>query len=242
MKGISIITGSARGIGKAIATKCVVKGMNVAIVDVDYEAAKKTATELNSIGNGKAIAYKVDVTNYDQVLNMVKDVLRDWETIHSLVNNAGILSLLTNFEDETIEGWKKVIDVNLMGTVNCCKAILPEMKKNNFGRIVNMSSLSAFTGGSAVTPAYAASKAAIASITRSIAKQVAHMGINVNTVSPGLISTEMTIQCNYSPEAVPAKRLGTPEDVANGVYFLLSSEAEYITGINLDINGGILMR
>ena len=239
---VVIITGSGKGIGRAIAEKCADNGMNVVVVDIDENLAINTADEISRRYNVKTLAIKTDVSNEDNVKSMVKRVLDEFGDIYALVNNAGIIRLGKPFEEVENEEWNTVFKVNLMGVVNCCKAVLPTLKNNKKGKIVNMSSLSAYTGGMAVTPAYAASKAAIMSVTRSIAKQVAHLKINVNSVAPGLIDTEGASICNYKPEQVPLNELGTPENIADAVYFLLSDSASHITGTTLDVNGGMLMK
>lgn len=237
-----IVTGSGKGIGRAIAEKCAENRMNVVIVDIDESLATKTAKEIEEKYKVKALAVKTDVSNEDNVKDMVKKVLDEFGDIYALVNNAGIICLGKPFEDVDNKEWNTVFNINFMGVVNCCKAVLPTLKKNKSGKIVNMSSLSAYTGGMAVTPAYAASKAAIMSVTRSIAKQVASLKINVNSVAPGLIDTEGASICGYKPEQVPLNELGTPENVADAVCFLISDEARHITGTTLDVNGGMFMK
>lgn len=239
---VVIITGSGKGIGRAIAEKCADNGMKVVVVDVDENLAINTADEISRKYNVKTLAIKTDVSNEESVKLMVKKVLDEFGDIYALVNNAGIIRLGKPFEEVENDEWNTVFKVNFMGAVNCCKAVLPTLKNNKKGKIVNMSSLSAYTGGMAVTPAYAASKAAIMSVTRSIAKQVAHLKINVNSIAPGLIDTEGASICNYKPEQVPLNELGTPENIADAVYFLLSDSASHITGTTLDVNGGMLMK
>ncbi|MGI6227086.1 MAG: SDR family NAD(P)-dependent oxidoreductase [Peptococcales bacterium] len=239
---VVIVTGSGKGIGRAIAERCAENGMNVVIVDVDENLAHNTAQEISQKFNVKTLAVKTDVSKEEEVNDMVRKSMNEFGDIFALVNNAGIILLGKPFEEVDNSEWNKVFSINFMGVVNCCKAVLPILKKNRKGKIVNMSSLSAYTGGMAVTPAYAASKAAIMSVTRSIAKQVAPLKINVNSVAPGLVETEGASICNYKPEQVPLNELATPDNVADAVYFLLSDEASHITGTTLDVNGGILMK
>jgi 3-oxoacyl-[acyl-carrier protein] reductase len=239
---VVIVTGSGKGIGRAIAEKCAENSMNVVVVDIDKNLAINTAEEISRKYNVRTLAIKTDVSSEEDVNSMVKYTLDEFGDIYALVNNAGIIRLGKPFEEVENEEWNTVFKVNFMGVVNCCKAVLPILKNNKKGKIVNMSSLSAYTGGMAVTPAYAASKAAIMSVTRSIAKQVAHLKINVNSVAPGLIDTDGASICNYKPEQVPLNELGTPENIADAVYFLLSDSASHITGTTLDVNGGMFMK
>lgn len=239
---VVIVTGSGKGIGKSIAERCAEHGMDVVIVDIDESLAINTAKEIREKYNVKTLAVMTDVSNEKNVKSMVEKVLDEFNDIYALVNNAGIIRIGKPFEEVDNEEWNTVFNINFMGVVNCCKAILPILKKNGKGKIVNMSSLSAYTGGMAVTPAYAASKAAIMSVTRSIAKQVAPLKINVNSVAPGLVDTEGAAICDYKPEQVPLNELATPDNIADAVYFLLSDEARHITGTTLDVNGGIFMK
>lgn len=239
---VVIVTGSAKGIGRAIAERCAESKMKIVIADIDKNLADKTAKEISDKYLVESMAVGVDVSNEEEVKSMVKEVLNKFKNIDVLVNNAGVIRLGRPFEEIENSEWNLVFNINLMGVVNCCKAVLPNMKMNKRGKIINMSSLSAYTGGLAVSPTYVASKAAIMSVTRSLAKQVAHLKINVNSVAPGLIDTDMTELCGYDPEQVPLKELGTPEHVAEGVYFLVSNASNYITGTTLDINGGLYMK
>lgn len=239
---VVIVTGSGKGIGRAIAERCAEHGMYVVIVDVDENLATNTAKEISEKYNVKALAVKTDVSNEEEVKEMAEKVLNEFGDIYALVNNAGIIRLGKPFEEVENKEWNMIFNINFMGVVNCCKAVLPTLKNNKKGRIINMSSLSAHTGGMAVTPAYAASKAAIMSVTRSIAKQVAPLKITVNSVAPGLVETEGASICNYRPEQVPLNELASPDNVADAVYFLLSDGASHITGTTLDVNGGMFMR
>ena len=239
---VVIVTGAGKGIGRAVAEKCAKHNMEVVIVDVDESLASNTAKEIKEKYNVKTMAVKADVSSEEQVAAMARKVLDKFGDIYALVNNAGIICLGKSFEEVENKEWNTIFNINFMGVVNCCKAVLTTLKNNKKGRIVNMASLSAYTGGMAVTPAYAASKAAIMSVTRSIAKQVAPLKITVNSVAPGLIDTEGAAICNYQPEQVPLNELGTPDNVADAVYFLLSEGARHITGTTIDVNGGIYMK
>ena len=239
----AIITGSSRGIGKAIAIKLSELGCNVII---NYNRNKEQAEELvESIKNKfnvKAIALKADISNYEEVRTMINLAIERFEKIDFLVNNAGISrdGLIQNME---IEDWEKVIKTNLNSVFYCSKIITNHMIKNLSGKLVNISSISGETGNIGQT-SYSASKAGIIGFSKALAKELARHNINVNVVSPGLIKTEMT---NHIPEQIkekilkmiPFRRIGTPKEIANVVAFLLSKESDYITGQIIRVNGGL---
>ena len=163
-------------------------------------------------------------------------------TVDVLVNNAGILSLKKPFVEYTKADWDKIFGINFMGDVFFCKAVIPTRKEKKAGRIINMASQSAETGGLAASPIYAASKAAVWCMTKSLAGEMGPYQVTVNAVAPGYIMTEMTRNAGYRDDMVPMKRLGTPEDVADVVGFLASEDSRYVTGMIVDINGGTVMR
>lgn len=236
---VAIVTGAAQGMGNSIALALANKGANVVIADLNGEKAEQVATEINGLG------LKVDVTKEDEVENMVSVALEKYGTIDILVNNAGILRP-TRINDITKKEWDLVLDVNLNSTFLCTKAVLGVMKKNKFGRIINMSSSAGRSVSTLGGAHYTAAKAAILGFTRAVAKEMAPFGITANSVCPGLIDTEM-VRSDCSVEQIknyensfPINRLGTPEEVAALVLFLIS-DAAYITGAAIDINGGDLM-
>ena len=233
MSKAAIVTGAAQGIGKAIAARLVKDGMRVAIVDINQEAAVAAAEEL---------AGQCDVSQEEQVNIAVQKVLERFGTVDVLVNNAGILSLKKPFVEYTKADWDKIFGINFMGDVFFCKALIPTMKEKKSGRIINMASQSAETGGLAASPIYAASKAAVWCMTKSLAGEMGPYQVTVNAVAPGYIMTEMTRNAGYRDDMVPMKRLGTPEDVADVVGFLASEDSRYVTGMIVDINGGTVMR
>lgn len=233
MSKAAIVTGAAQGIGKAIAARLVKDGMRVAIVDINQEAAVAAAEEL---------AVQCDVSQEEQVNTAVQKVLERFGTVDVLVNNAGILSLKKPFVEYTKADWDKIFGINFMGDVFFCKAVIPTMKEKKAGRIINMASQSAETGGLAASPIYAASKAAVWCMTKSLAGEMGPYQVTVNAVAPGYIMTEMTRNAGYRDDMVPMKRLGTPEDVADVVGFLASEDSRYVTGMIVDINGGTVMR
>ncbi len=191
------------------------------------------------------MAMQADVTQSDQVKEMIGQIEETFGRLDILVNNAGIIRRGT-IETVTEEDWDQVMSVNLKGTFNCCKAVASIMKRQKMGKIINVSSVAGKTGDITSAPGYGPSKAAIDALTKTLARELAPYGINVNAVAPHAIETEMSAQWSEEKrksiiEAIPLKRLGTPEDVAQAVLFLASDNATFITGEILDVNGGFLM-
>jgi len=241
---VAIITGGARGIGKAIALAFVREGAKIAIVDVERERAEILRDEIGRIG-GKAITISCDISKSSEVRDMVSQVQNTFGRVDILVNNAGIIRRGT-IETVTEEDWDRVIEANLKGTFNCCKAVVEIMKRQGYGKIVNISSIAGKMGDITSAPGYGPSKAAIDALTKTLAMQLARYGINANAVSPHAIETEMSAQWSEERRreiiaAIPLGRLGKPEDVAEAVLFLASDRASFITGEILDVNGGALM-
>ena len=240
----AIVTGGSRGIGKAIALRLAKLGANIVVNYTSKpEEAEKVVAEIKEIGR-KAIAIKADVSNGEDVQRLIDEVERQFSTIDILINNAGITrdGLLMRMKDED---WDQVIAINLKGTYNCTKAVTRRMMKQKSGKIVNVASIVGVMGNIGQSN-YAASKAGIIGFTKSIAKELATRGINVNAVAPGFIQTDMTdVLSEDVKEAlmthIPMKQLGTPEDVANVVAFLCSENARYITGQVLNVDGGMVM-
>jgi 3-oxoacyl-[acyl-carrier protein] reductase len=241
---VGIITGAARGIGKAIALTFVREGAKVALVDVDKEKLETLKNEIEK-EKGKVIAISCDVANSRDVRKMVEEVRHTLHRIDILVNNAGIIRRGT-IETVTEQDWDRVIEVNLKGTFNCCKAVAEVMKFQGYGKIVNISSIAGKLGDITSAPGYGPSKAGVDALTKTLARQLAPYGINVNGVSPHAIETEMSAQWSAERRkeiiaSIPLGRLGKPEDVAEAVLFLVSDQASFITGEILDVNGGALM-
>jgi len=241
---VAIVTGAARGIGKAVALTFVRDGAKVALVDVDR-------TQLEALENdivkrkGESINISCDITKSPEVKVMANQVQKAFGRIDILVNNAGIIRRGT-IETVTEEDWDRVIEVNLKGTFNCCKAVVEIMKQQGYGKIVNISSIAGKMGDITSAPGYGPSKAGVDALTKTLARQLAPYGINVNAVSPHAIETEMSAQWAEERRkeiiaSIPLGRLGKPEDVAEAVLFLASDEASFITGEILDVNGGALM-
>ncbi len=240
---IAIITGGGQGIGKAIALKLASYGADVAIVDVNLENAQQTANEAKTIGR-KALALKVDVSNLKETEEMAEKVFKELEGIHILVNNAGITKdgLILRM---TEEDWDRVIDINLKGAFNCTKSVLKYMSKMRWGRIVNIASVVGIMGNAGQAN-YAASKAGLIGLTKSVAREFASRNITCNAVAPGFIETAMTESLSDKVKEdllkqIPLGRFGGPNDVAMGVLFLASNPSSYITGQVLNINGGMVM-
>jgi 3-oxoacyl-[acyl-carrier protein] reductase len=240
----AIITGAARGIGKAIALSFIREGAKVALVDVDKGILETAKNEIKK-NREKVTAIPCDITKSVEVIAMVNQVQKTFGRIDILVNNAGIIRRGT-IETVTEEDWDRVIEVNLKGTFNCCKAVVELMKQQGYGKIINVSSIAGKMGDITSAPGYGSSKAGMDALTKTLARQLARYGINVNAVSPHAIETEMSAQWSEERRkeiiaSIPLGRLGKPEDVAEAVLFLASDEASFITGEILDVNGGALM-
>ncbi len=244
MSKVAVITGATRGIGKAIALNLAKQGYDIAInyrsENDDLETIKK---EINEIGR-RIFTYKCDVSDFENSENFVKGVIEEFGEIDVLVNNAGITKdgLLMRMKKEDFES---VVDVNLVGTFNITRNVIPYMIKAKKGKIVNISSVVGISGNAGQTN-YSASKAGIIGFTKSLAKEVASRNITVNAIAPGFIQTQMTdvLKDEVKEEIlkqIPLKRFGKAEDVANVVKFLVSEESSYITGQVINIDGGMLM-
>ena len=240
---IAVVTGSAQGIGQAIATTLAQEGSDVVVADLDANRCEETVARVQQLGR-KAMAVSVNVGDWDQVKGMIDRVQKDWERIDILVNNAGITrdGLLLRMKEED---WQSVLQVNLTGTFFCVKAVLPTMSRQRSGRIVNIASIVGAIGNIGQAN-YAASKAAVIGLTKTVAREYASRNITVNAVAPGFIDTAMTQDLSAETKEallnqIPLKRLGQPSDIADAVSFLCSEKAGYITGHVLHVNGGMHM-
>jgi len=240
---VALITGGARGIGQAIAMTFAREGADIVVADVNLEIAQKTALEIEGLGR-KAMALEMDVTSYDKVEEGINKILDKMGKVDILVNNAGITkdNLLLRMSQAD---WDAVINVNLKGTFNCIKAVTRPMVKQRSGRIISIASIIGLMGNPGQAN-YAASKAGIIALTKTVAKELASRNINANAVAPGFIQTDMTAKLpedikKKMLEAIPLAKLGTPQDVANTCLFLASDESSYITGQVITIDGGMVM-
>ncbi|MBE0478668.1 SDR family oxidoreductase [Candidatus Aerophobetes bacterium] len=241
---VAVVTGGARGIGKAICLTFAGEGADVLVCDIDYEAATKTASEIKDKGFS-ALPVKLDVSRGDEVRKVFKEIVEEFKRVDILVNNAGI-TCLTPLEDISEEEWDRVLAINLKGCFLCSQAVMQVMISQEYGKIVNIASLAGKIGGIIVGANYSASKAGVISLTKSFAKKLAPYGVNVNAVCPGQIKTRMTdIWSKEDREKlakqIPLGRFGEPQDIAEAVLFLASDRAKFITGEVTDVNGGILM-
>ena len=241
---VAMVTGAGRGIGKAISLTFVREGAKVALIDVDKGVLEAAKNEIEK-RRGEGIAIPCDITKSADVKAAIYQVQKTFGRIDILVNNAGIIRRGT-IETVTEEDWDRVIEVNLKGTFNCCKAVAGIMKQQGYGKIVNVSSIAGKIGDITSAPGYGPSKAGVDALTKTLARQLASYGINVNAVSPHAIETEMSAQWSEERRreiiaSIPLGRLGKPEDVAEAVLFLTSNESSFITGEILDVNGGALM-
>ncbi|HSR11851.1 MAG TPA: SDR family NAD(P)-dependent oxidoreductase [Thermodesulfobacteriota bacterium] len=238
---VAIVTGAAKGLGWAIAERLAKDGAAVIVADVDGKGAQDAANRLGA-GTGKSLAVQADVSRAADVEKMVKEVLGRFGKIDILVNNAGILGPYADVADYPEEIWDQIMAVNLKGTFLCCKAVLPHMKERRGGKIVSLASVAGKEGNAKMAP-YAASKAAIMSLTKTLGKETATLNIQVNCVTPALCETDMAREMTPEQRAfliskIPMGRLGKPEEVAAVVKFLASDESSFVTGQCYDISGG----
>ncbi len=241
---IALVTGSSRGIGRAIAIKLAGEG---AFTYINYcknvDAARQTLRLITKKG-GKGKLSRFDVAHFEEARKAIKAIVDEKGRIDILVNNAG-MTIDGLFARVKEEHWDTIIDTNLKGTFNCCRAATGQMMKQRWGRIVNMTSVVA-ESGNAGQACYSASKAGIVGLTKSLARELGSRNIVVNAVAPGFIETDMTMSVTEEMrvkviEEIPLGRVGTPEDVAGVVAFLVSGGADYITGQVIRVNGGIYM-
>ncbi|MBA7555355.1 3-oxoacyl-[acyl-carrier-protein] reductase FabG [subsurface metagenome] len=241
---VALVTGSSRGIGRAIAIELAKGGISVVINnDKDSQEGLEVMNEIKKMGQ-HAMYIQADVSDLNQVEKMVEKVINEFGRVDILINNAGITrdKMLENMD---IDYWNRVISVNLTGAFNCTKSVIKYMKKQGNSKIINISSISAEIGNIGQSN-YSAAKGGIISFTKTVAKEYAKYGITVNAVAPGFIKTKML---ETIPEKVmqkilnqiPLGRLGEPEEVAKLICFLVSDDANYITGQVININGGIYM-
>jgi len=240
---VAIVTGGSRGIGKAIALRLAAEGAKVVVTATTQEGADKTAEEIRQSG-GQALGFAANIVEVKQVEALLKATVEQFGGLHILVNNAGITrdNLVMRMSDED---WSAVIATNLTGTFNCVRAASKIMMKQRSGKIINITSIVALMGNKGQAN-YSAAKAGVIGLTKSVARELASRNVQINAVAPGFVLTDMTVGL---PEAaktamlqtIPLERVGTSEDVAGVVAFLASSDADYITGQVLNVDGGMVM-
>jgi len=240
---VALITGSGQGIGKEIALTLADAGADICISDVNIDLANETSKLIKEKGvNSKA--YQLDVSSSDTVESVVKNIIDDFGKIDILVNNAGVTrdGLILKM---TEKDWDFVLDINLKGSFNCIKSVSKYMLKKRYGKIISISSIVGVRGNAGQAN-YSASKGGIIALTKTCAKELGSRNINVNAIAPGFIATKMTEFLDDSAKEkltanIPLKRLGNPSDIAKACLFLASSDADYITGQVLQVDGGIII-
>jgi 3-oxoacyl-[acyl-carrier protein] reductase len=234
----AIVTGSATGIGEAIARRLAKAGATVAVADLDFEGAAKVAADIGA----PSFPVQVDITSAASVEAAVNEVLKRTGRIDVLVNNAGIAGRAAPLWEQTLEDWHKIIAVNMDGVFNFCRAVISHMRSRKYGRIVNVASIAGKEGNPNMT-GYSATKGAVIAFTKSLAKEVATEGICVNSVTPAVIRTKILEQLTpqqiaYMTARIPIGRTGTPEEIAAVVHFLASPDCSFVTGQCYDASGG----
>jgi len=242
---VAIVTGAGKGLGESIAEELYKEGALLALFDIQYDLVENLAKKLDSSGE-RVMAVKADVTDEMMIKDSMSKVFNKFGKIDILVNNAGI-SLHKPTKEMPVEDFNKVININLNGPFICSKSVISYMEKQKRGKIVNIASLGGRTGRPGVGVNYAASKAGVIGLTQTLARELGPSGIYVNSICPGPILTEQTKQ--YPADVFASwnvgralKKDGLPQDVADAVIFLSSSKSDWITGVTLDVNGGILMK
>lgn len=235
---IVVVTGAARGIGKAIARRLTEEGARVAIIDIDVDGAMQAAAEIGA----NTMAFGADITSEADVERVFAQIITEFGGLHILVNNAGIVGSDTPVHDLQVADWDRVLDVNLKGTFLCSRAAVRHMKPNKRGVIASMASISGKEGNANMAP-YSVSKAGVICFTKSLAKELLEDGIRVNCVAPALIDSPLLEgmepeRVEFLTSRIPMGRLGQPEEVAATILFLVSDESSFATGACFDVSGG----
>ena len=236
---VAVVTGGASGIGKGIVKNLLISGAKVATIGRTEDSLKSLFKEFKDLG--EIIYIPANVKNHLEVKDAFKKIIEKWAKVNILVNNAGITDDRLAIR-MTEDSWNEVIDINLKGTFNCIKNVLPNMIKNKGGKIINMSSVVGIMGNSGQSN-YCASKAGIIGLTKSLAKEYGKKSININAIAPGFIKTNMTDKVDTEKflNNIELDRLGAVDDIANLVCFLCSKDASYITGQVINVDGGLLI-
>ena len=242
---IAMVTGAAKGIGAAIVEACAREGARVAALDLDGAGVEAVAEAQRGRG-ADVLALRADVTRSADIDRALDAVIARWRRLDILVNNAGGFAVIRSTEDIEEDEWQSILASNLTSVFLCSKAALPIMKRQRYGRIVNLASVVGRAGAIRVTSHYAAAKAGVIGFTRHLALEVGGHGITVNAVAPGTTATERVLKARTPEEtrrvaeAIPVRRLGEPGEIAEAVVFLASDSAAFINGATLDVNGGQL--
>jgi 3-oxoacyl-[acyl-carrier protein] reductase len=242
---VAIVTGGARGIGKAFCLRMAEEGAEVVAVDILDEQAQQTAEEIRTKG-GSAIPLRIDITSEEDTLRMAAETVKQFGRIDILVNNAAMVYGITRkpFMEIPVAEWDKLIAVNLRGPFLCCRAVFPQMEKQGKGKIINIASEAPFTGSKNYIH-YVTSKGGIIGFTRALAAEVGQYGIRVNAIAPGLTDTEAARTlfdfAKYNVSRISLGRLGQPDDLVGAIIFLSSDDSDFITGQTLVIGGGRYM-
>ena len=234
---VAVITGGSRGIGKAI-IELFTKNRALAVngdISVESGDLRKRPDGVHEL--------RLDVSDRAQVVQAFGQIVKRLGKIDILVNNAGVCNdIIPKIEETPPEEWERIISINMNGVVNCTDAVLPFMREKRFGRIINLASLAGEVGGLKVSIAYTASKGAVLSMTKVIARVEGPNNITANNIAPGFIITDMTVTHKHDLSTVPLRRRGDAEDVANAALFLASEMGRYVTGTTIDVNGGVYMK
>lgn len=238
---VAVVTGAGTGIGEATAVRLAEYGAKICAVDIDGAAAATTAELLQSKG-AECQALTADVAAVDQVERMVGEALKAFHRIDILVNNAGIAGRSVPLWEQGDEDWSAIVGVNLSGVFHCCRAMLPYMREQQYGRIVNVASIAGKEGNPLAVP-YSTTKAGVIGFTKALAKEVTDRNIRINAVAPAVIQTKILDQVNqehldYMVSRIPMGRVGQPEEVAAVIHFLVSDDSSFVTGQCYDVSGG----